>query len=196
MAIGIGANTALFSVFDRLILRPVSVPQPDRLVALWVNNAALNFNAPALSWPRFEEIRRHATSFSSVADSAFDNFTLTGRGDPEQLNGLRVTADFFATLGVRPLLGRGFVQDDDKPNGPNVCLLSHELWQTRFGGDPEVVGSTIQLNGLSWQVIGILPPHPETEHGASDGIFARSALFLSSASERSKASTVSRSSKD
>ncbi|HND61930.1 MAG TPA: ABC transporter permease [Opitutaceae bacterium] len=159
MAIGIGANTALFSVFDRLILRPVSVPQPDRLVALWVNNAALNFNAPALSWPRFEEIRRHATSFSSVADSAFDNFTLTGRGDPEQLNGLRVTADFFTTLGVRPLLGRGFVQDDDKPNGPNVCLLSHELWQTRFGGDLEVVGSTIQLNGLSWQVIGILPPH-------------------------------------
>ncbi|MBS0664781.1 MAG: ABC transporter permease [Verrucomicrobia bacterium] len=165
MAVGIGANTALFSVFDRLILRPVTVPQPDRLVALWVNNPSLSFNAPALSWPRFEEVRRHATSFSSVADSAFDNFTLTGRGDPEQLNGLRVTADFFATLGVRPLHGRGFVEEDDQPNGPNVCLLSHELWQTRFGGDEAVVGSQIQLNGLSWQVIGILPPHLTNPYG-------------------------------
>ena len=159
IAVGIGANTALFSVFDRLILRPITLPQPSSLVALWVSNPSLNFNAPAVAWPRFEEIRRHAQSFTSVADSAFDTFTLTGNGDPDQLNGLRVTASFFATLGVAPLRGRGFSAEEDLPNGPNVCLLSHELWQTRFGGRESIVGETIQLNGLSWQVVGILPPH-------------------------------------
>ncbi|MDB6170656.1 MAG: permease [Verrucomicrobia bacterium] len=165
IAVGIGANTALFSVFDRLILRPVSVPHPSSLVAIWTNNPALNFNAPAVSWPRFEEIRRHARSFSSIANSAFDTFTLTGNGEPDQLNGLRVTADFFPTLGAVPFRGRGFTAADDVPNGPNVCLLSHELWQTRFGGSESVVGQSIQLNGLSWQVVGILPPHLSNPFG-------------------------------
>jgi predicted permease len=165
IAVGIGANTALFSVFDRLILRPITLPSPSSLVALWVSNPSLNFNAPAVAWPRFEEIRRHAQSFTSVADSAFDTFTLTGNGDPDQLNGLRVTASFFTTLGVAPLRGRGFSAEEDLPNGPNVCLLSHELWQTRFGGRESIVGETIQLNGLSWQVVGILPPHLSNPFG-------------------------------
>jgi putative ABC transport system permease protein len=165
IAVGIGANTALFSVFDRLILRPISLPQPSSLVAIWMNNPSLNFNAPAVSWPRFEELRRHAKSFSSVGDSAFDNFTLTGNGDPDQLNGLRVSYDFLPTLGVAPLRGRGFTAADDVPNGPNVVMLSHELWQTRFGGNESIIGQTIQLNGLSWQVVGILPPHLSNPFG-------------------------------
>ncbi len=159
IAVGIGANTALFSVFDRLILRPLTLPSPSSLVAIWVSNPALNFNAPAVAWPRFEEIRRQAQSFSSVANSAFDTFTVTGATDPEQLNGLRVTANFFTTLGVSPIRGRAFIPEDDVPNGPNVCILSHEVWQTRFGGRDSIVGETIQLNGQSWQVVGILPPH-------------------------------------
>jgi len=159
IAVGIGANTALFSVFNRLILHPLTLPQPSSLVAIWTTNPALNFNAPALSWPRFEEIRRNAQSFSSVSGSAFDTFTITGNGDPEQLQGLRVTANFFTTLGVVPARGRTFTAEEDQPNGPNVCLLSHEVWQTRFGGRETIVGETIQLNGQSWQVIGILPPH-------------------------------------
>jgi putative ABC transport system permease protein len=165
IAVGIGANTALFSVFDRLILHPLTLPQSSSLVALWATNSALNFNAPAVSWPRFEEIRRNAKSFSSVADSAFDTFTLTGNGDPEQLNGLRVTANFFSTLGVTPARGRTFTAEEDQPNGPNVCILSHELWQTRFGGREDLVGETIQLNGQSWQVVGILPPNLSNPYG-------------------------------
>ena len=159
IAVGIGANTALFSVFDRLILNPTTLPQPSSLVAIWASNPALNFNAPAVAWPRYEEIRAYATSFASVANSAFDNFTLTGDREPDQLNGLRVTANFFATLGVTPLHGRNFTPEEDVPNGPAVCILSHELWQTRFGGRASIVGETIQLNGQSWQVVGILPPH-------------------------------------
>ena len=82
IAVGIGANTALYSVFDRLVLHPVSLPQPSSLVAIWANNTALNFNAPAIAWSRYEQLRDHAKSFSSIANSAFDNFTLTGNGDP------------------------------------------------------------------------------------------------------------------
>ncbi|WP_237702473.1 ABC transporter permease [Opitutus terrae] len=158
IAVGIGANTALFSIFNQLVLNPVTLPQPSSLVAIWSVNNSLNFNAPAVAWPRYREIAANVRSFAQVGNSAFSNFTLTGNGDPEQLNGLRVTASFFPTLGVQPLLGRNFTPEEDAPNGPAVCLLSHEFWQTRFGGRESVVGETIQLDGRSWQVIGVMPP--------------------------------------
>ncbi|MEY2882024.1 MAG: hypothetical protein RLZZ15_4404, partial [Verrucomicrobiota bacterium] len=171
IAVGIGANTALFSVYDRLILNPVSLPQPSSLVAIWAVNNSIGFVAPAISWPRFEEIRREAKSFSSLANSAADNFTLTGHGDPAQLQGLRVTPSFFPTLGVAPALGRNFTPDEDAPNGPAVVLLSHEFWQTRFGGRASVVGENIQLNGAPWQVVGVLPPRLSNPFSATQ-IFA------------------------
>jgi predicted permease len=158
IAVGIGANTALFSVYDRLVLNPVTIPSPSSLVAIWVSNPQVNLNAPAVSWPRYEELRDRATSFASIGISAFDNFTLTGNGDPEQLNGQRVDASFFPTLGILPERGRNFTNAEDLPNGPAVCILSHELWQTRFGGRIDVIGETIMLNGQSWEVIGIMPP--------------------------------------
>jgi predicted permease len=158
IAVGIGANTALFSVYDRLILNPVTIPTPSSLVAIWVSNPNLNFNAPAVSWPRYEAIRDHAQSFSAIGISAFDNFTLTGNGDPEQLNGLRISATFLPTLGIPPAVGRNFTAEEDRPNGPAVCILSHELWQTRFGGRPTLIGETITMNGQSWHVVGITPP--------------------------------------
>ena len=158
IAVGIAANTALFSVYDRLVLNPVTIPHPASLVAIWTNNPQINLNAPAISWPRYEEIREQARSFSSIGDSAFDNFTLTGNGDPEQLNGLRVSGSFFPTLGILPAVGRNFTADEDVPNGPAVCIISHELWQTRFGGRASLVSETITLNGQPWQVVGIMPP--------------------------------------
>jgi len=158
IAVGIAANTALFSVYDRLVLNPVTIPDPSSLVAIWTNNPQLNFNAPAISWPRYEELREQARSFSSLGVSAFDNFTLTGNGDPEQLNGQRVSASFLPTLGVEPAVGRNVRADEDLPNGPAVCIISHELWQTRFGGRASLVGETITLNGQPWEVIGITPP--------------------------------------
>ncbi len=157
IAIGIGANSALFSVYDLLVLNPVTIPQPSSLVALWTNNPKLAFNAPALSWPRYQEIRAHARSFSSVGLSAFDNFTLTGNGDPEQLTGLRVSSTFLPTLGILPAAGRNFAAAEDLPNGPAVCILSHELWMTRFGGRSTIVGETIMLNSQPWQVVGVMP---------------------------------------
>ena len=158
IAVGIGANTTLFSVYDRLVLNPVTIPHPSSLVALWVNNPQLNFNAPAFSWSRYEDVRDHARSFTSIGISAFDNFTLTGNGEPDQLNSQRVSATFFPTLGILPAHGRNFTADEDLPNGPAVCIISHELWQTRFGGRERIVGATITLNGQPWQVVGIMPP--------------------------------------
>src|SRR3954453_16761178 len=104
IAVGIGANTTLFSVYDRLVLNPVTIPEPSSLVAIWTVNPQLNFNAPAVSWPRYEEIRANARSFTTVGIAAFDIFTLTGNGDPEQLNGQRVSATFLPTLGILPAL--------------------------------------------------------------------------------------------
>jgi predicted permease len=158
IAIGIAANTALFSVYDRLVLHPVTLPDPSSLVAVWGNNPKVNFNAPAISWPRFQAIRAHARAFSSMALSAFDNFTLTEGGDPEQLNGLRVTSTFLPTLGILPAAGRNFSGAEDVPNGAAVCIISHELWMTRLGGRPTIVGETITLNGQPWQVVGVMPP--------------------------------------
>ena len=157
IAVGIGANATLFSVYDRLVLNPVTLPSPSSLVAIWASNPLINLNAPALSWPRYEDIRRQAGSFASIGISAFDNFTLTGAGDPQQLNGLRVSASFLPTLGILPARGRNFTEADDAPNGPSDCIISHELWQTRFGGEP-IVGRTITLNGQPWEVIGVMPP--------------------------------------
>ena len=157
IAVGIAANAALFSVYDRLVLNPVTIPNPASLVAIWTNNPQINLNAPAISWPRYEELREQAHSFSSLGISAFDNFTLTGNGDPEQLNGQRVSATFLPTLGIPPAVGRNFTADEDLPNGPAVCIISHELWQTRFGGRASLVGETITLNGQPWQVIGVTP---------------------------------------
>src|SRR5262245_24784573 len=158
IAVGIGANTALFSVYDRLILNPVTIPHTSSLVAIWVSNPALNFNAPAVAWPRYEAIRDQARSFSAIGISAFDNFTLTGNGDPEQLNGQRISATFLPALGILPAAGRNFTAEEDLPNGPPVCIGSHQPWQTRFGGRA-ILGTTIMLNGLPWQVVGVMPPN-------------------------------------
>ena len=158
IAVGIGACSALFSIYDRLVLNPVTLADPASLVAILNNNPQLPQPTPSVSWPRFEVVRDRAQSFAALGVSAFDNFTLTGNGDPEQLTGLRTSGDFFAALRVAPARGRFFRPDEDVANGPAVCVLSHELWQGRFGGREDLVGQTVTLNGQPWQVVGITPP--------------------------------------
>ena len=158
IAVGIGANTALFSIYDRLVLHPVTIRDSSTLVAILSRGSQFPGAIPAVAWPRYQELSSHATSFESLGVSAFDSFALTGNGDPEQLVGLRASASFLPTLGVLPALGRNFTSEEDLPNGPAVCILSHELWQTRFGGRAALVGETIVLNGRPSQVVGITPP--------------------------------------
>jgi predicted permease len=159
LALGIGANTALFSAFYTLVLHPLAFPQSDRLVRLSVNNSALNYNIRYLSWPRYEFIRDHQQSFANIAAADFASYALTRDGaDPEQLNSLRVSASFFPTLGVAPLRGRNFTKEEDTVGGPNVAVLSYECWQRFFGGRDSLLGEDIMLSGTSYTVVGILAP--------------------------------------
>jgi predicted permease len=158
LAIGIGANTALFSTFNTLVLHPLSFPQQDRLVRLWASNPAVNLNAPAMSWTRYEFLRDHQQSFSNLAVSAFTGYTVTRPdAEPEQVNTIAVSAGFFPTLGVAPARGRNFTAGEDTPGGPKVAILSHEYWQRAFGGSDSIIGETIMLNGEPHTIVGITP---------------------------------------
>jgi predicted permease len=159
IAVGIGANTALFSTFNTLVLHPQSFPQPDQLVRLWASNAGVGLNAPAMSWPRYEFIRDHQQSFTSVSVAAFTGFTVTRDGaDPEQANSVAVTASFFPMLGVVPLYGRNFTREEDTVGGPTVVIISYEYWQRAFGGRESAVGERLTLNGNRYTIVGITPP--------------------------------------
>src|SRR5919107_338309 len=165
MAVAIAANTAIFSVYDQLVLHPVSIPDAGSLVAIWFNNPQRNTQSPSMSIPRYDELPGAVRSFSSIGLSAFDSFTLTGGSEATQLNGLRVTATFLPTLGILPARGRNFTPAEDVPNGPPVCIISHELWQSQFGGSESLVGQAIQLNGTAWEVVGIMPPRLSVPFG-------------------------------
>ncbi len=158
IAIGIGANTALFSIFNRLVLHPIDLPDAGRIVRIWTNNSERNIVAPIMSVPKFELFRDNQTSFSSIDAYSFNSAVLVRDGaEPEQLNSLNVTAGFLPTLGLQLARGRNFNREEDARNGPPVCLLSHDIWKTRFGARESLVGQTIMLNGIATTVIGILP---------------------------------------
>lgn len=158
LALGIGANTAVFSVVNAVLLRPLPLTEPDRLVWMWGDGIRQQGNGRgSISPPDFLDFREQNQSFERLA--AFQNspFNLTGAGEPERVNGVRVSAGFFETLGVRPMHGRTFVTEEEQDGRGQVAVIGYGLWQRRFGGDPSLVGKTISLNGNSFTVIGILP---------------------------------------
>jgi len=157
LALGIGANTAIFSVVNAVLLQPLPFRNPDQLVIIWENATHLGFPKNTPSPANFLDWQRQSTVFSGMAAMAPKNFNLTGSGEPERLDGRRVSANLFDVLGVQPRLGRGFLPQDDTP-GAHVVLLSNGLWQRRFGADPRVIGQPVNLNGESCTVIGVMPP--------------------------------------
>jgi predicted permease len=157
MAIAIGANTALFSVVNAVVLRPIEYPRPDELVRLWAVNPARAIEFPAVSWIRYVYFRDHATLLANVALSVNNTATLTGSGEAEQVPSLQASANFFPTLGLVPQLGRFFTADEDRTGGPNVALISSRLWQARFANSPNAIGQQILLDGVPHTVVGILP---------------------------------------
>lgn len=160
LALAIGANTALFTIFDQLILRPHRFKDPETLVRVWTNNPQKAFVGPAYSLPKYELIRDQQTFFDSIAASTFSSFSYSRAGaDPEQLVGQKVSDRFFNVLGVGPARGRHFTADDDRPGAAPVAIISHEFWQTRLAGADSALGSPLRLNGVDHTVVGILPPH-------------------------------------
>jgi predicted permease len=159
LALAISANTALFSIFDQLILRPHSFKEPSTLVRVWSNNPKVGFAAPQVSLMKYELIRDEQKVFAQTAGSSFSSFSFARTGaEPEQVIGQRVTEGFFRVLGVEPVRGRGFSLDEDRPGAPPVVVVSHEFWQTRLAGLDRALGSPIRLNGVEHTLIGILPP--------------------------------------
>lgn len=157
LALAIGANTAIFSVVNALMLRPLPFPEPEEIVQLQRNFPQANVTLVAA--PKFLYWRDHNTVFERMAtyDTLGSGFNLTGDGPPERVTGSRVSLHFFEVFAARPLHGRAFLPEEDLPNGSKVVVLSHGLWKRRFGGDPSMVGRQISLSGQSYSVVGIMP---------------------------------------
>ena len=158
LALGIGANTAIFSVVNAVLLRPLPFPDSDALVAIFETDTQRGLQRGSHSYPNFLDLRAQNTVFQHVASYRSGDFIMTGRGDPARLQGAVVAADLFPLLGVSPILGRYFVADEDKPSETGrVVILSHGLFQRRFGGDPSILNQSITLDGVSFTVIGVMP---------------------------------------
>ncbi len=156
LALGIGANTAIFSVVNAVLIRPLPYPDPDQLVQLrmdWSGNPGTELGSAT-----FAEVKARSQSLARIAAYTGGDLTLSGIGSAEQVVSGAVTADFFPLLGVQPALGRNFTREEDTPNGPKAVVLGHGLWQRRFGGDAQVLGRTITLNQQGYTVVGVLPP--------------------------------------
>jgi putative ABC transport system permease protein len=157
VALGIGANTAIFSLVNSILLRPLPFREPDRVVRLIHASPKLGLTTWGVSQAGFAAHRDQNRSFESVA--LFNNaaINLTGEGEPERLPVTNVTADFFKVFGVNPSLGRTFVEGEDTPGKNLVCVISHAFWQRRFGGDPNIVGRKLNLNNTPTEIVGVMP---------------------------------------
>ena len=158
LALGIGANTAIFSLVDAVLLRPLPFHDPDRLVVVWEDAAKIGFprNTPAPA--NYADWKGQNRVFEDMAAITWRGFNLTDEGEPEKVEAQGVTANFFTLLGVKPELGRVFTGEEDQPGRNKVALVSYGLWQRRFGGDPALIGKEILLDGQKHMVIGVMPP--------------------------------------
>jgi predicted permease len=158
LALGIGANTAIFSVVNAVLLRPLQYSDPDRLVQVWQNFPQLGANQVTVSAPEFLDYKGQNRVFERMAAFRPQGYILTGGSEPERIFGARVSADLFPLLGVAPALGRTFLHEEDQIGGPRAVILSHGLWQRRFGSDATLIGKSLTLDGESFTVVGVMPP--------------------------------------
>jgi predicted permease len=157
LALGIGANSAIFSVVDAVLLRPLPYKEPDRLMALWAKNDTSGLTQRPLSYPNFVDWREQNQVFEYLAAVRQESFSLTDGAEPERVNGIRVTTDILPLLGVRPLRGRDFLPEEARPEKAQVALISYGLWQRRYVSDPGVIGQAMTLDNKSYTIIGVLP---------------------------------------
>ncbi|MGH9970956.1 MAG: ABC transporter permease [Pyrinomonadaceae bacterium] len=168
LALGIGANTTIFSVVNAVLLRPLPYPSSDQLVVIWGKLPTHGLNKLSVSPAEFVDYRNRNHTFSAIATYSSIGRNLTGAGEPERLNVTFVTEDFFSVLATRPQTGRTFLHDEDQPGHNHVAILSHSLWQRHFAGDQSIVGRSVMLDGVSHEIIGVMPagfqfPDSETQ---------------------------------
>ncbi len=156
LALGIGANTAIFSVVEGVLLAPLPFSQPDRLVAIWESNP--RFPHVWISYPNLRDWQRNARSFQQMVAFTWRGYELTSPGTPAHLDGKPISAGFFTTLGVRLALGRDFTPQEDRQGGAPVVIISNHLWRSWFAGSSEVLGKLVTLDGVDYTIVGVLPP--------------------------------------
>ena len=173
LTLGIGANTAIFSVVNAVLLKPLPYPHPERLVRVYEKSQ--QFEQMSVSYPNFRDWQQQNQSFEQLAAFRYQGFNITGTQGPERVQGRMISSSFFSVLGVQPAWGRDIAPDEDRLGGQPVTILSYAFWQRRFGGDPEMVGKPIIINGKSHTIIGILP--------ASFRFYSPSDLFVALGSQ-------------
>jgi predicted permease len=164
LSLGIGANTALFSIINGVLLNPVPFPEPERLMALYANR--IQFERASISYPNFLDWQRENRTFATLAAFRSDNFNLTGAGEPEHIRGEMVSADFFSTLGLIPKVGRWFRPEEDRIGGAPVAVISAGLWKRKFGSAGDILSKSVVLNGTDYTIVGVTP---EGFHLAMEG---------------------------
>src|SRR5579864_783030 len=155
LALGIGANTALFSVVSGVLLNPLPFPQANQIVVIGENKA--NFVNGSVSYPNFQDWQKENRTFSSIAVYRPRQFSLTGIGDAEQIRGQFISSDYFSLLGVSPVIGRTFVAGEDEIGRAPIAVISEELWKRKFGGTADAVGKSVTLDGKDYSIVGVIP---------------------------------------
>ncbi len=168
LALGIGANTVIFSVVNAVLLKALPYREPERIVMLWTDNPSLNLGFHELppTPPDLLDWRNQAQSFEQIAAFRTRPADLSEQGDPERVGGVQVTANFFSLLGAQPMSGRVFSTDEEQPGKDKVAIISHSLWQRRFGGDANIIGQFITINHERHAIIGVMPPGFSFPRGA------------------------------
>ena len=161
LAIGIGVNTAIFSIVNAALLRPLPYAEPDRLVRIWETRTAKDLSEMDASYPNYVDWIKQSSVFEELAGYDGISVTLLGRGVPVRISGVRVTPNFFSVLGVSPVLGRNYQSEDAHLSAAPVALISYEFWQRYFGGDIAALGQAVNLSSQLYTVIGVLPPNFE-----------------------------------
>src|SRR5204863_7743718 len=156
--LGIGANTAVFSVINAVLLRPLPFAEPDRLVNISTTRPERKINKMVSSYPDFVDWRDQNNSFDYMAAYTANDYTLTGGDDPTRLGGVVTSSDLFSVLRVQAALGRTFTAEDDRNGSALTVVLSDRLWKQRYNADPGIIGSSMTLNSKSYTVIGVMPP--------------------------------------
>ncbi len=157
LALGIGANTAIFSVVNGVLLRPLPYNEPDRLARVYSEFPTMNLRKFWISAPEYLDIQKEAKSWESIGAWAAGGANIAATGDPIRVPSARVTRSLIETLGVQPALGRNFTPEEDAPGGPRAAIISHALWQRSFGGQADIIGKEIRINARPFNIAGVMP---------------------------------------
>jgi predicted permease len=171
LALGIGANTAIFSIVDAVLLRPLPFPDSDRLALIWATDTRAGDREDVASYPDFEDWKAQSASFSSLAAFTTRSLAISGGGEAALVPAMQVSPGFFETLGIAPAFGRSFQPGEERPAAPRVAVLGDGLWKARFGGRPDVLGQTVRMNEETTTIVGVMPPGVKISPGPAEQVY-------------------------